>query len=80
MPVRVLYHNPEIMIEDIMKFGGLPKEDSKKIENLWKEIINNHCKTLSKDYKFEIAKHSGHFIHLTDREKLYEKIEEIFCN
>ncbi len=77
IPVRVLYHNPQIMIEEIVKFGGLTQADATKIDNLWKDIIQAHYVKLSENYKFEIAENSGHYIHLTDREKLYRVIEEV---
>jgi hypothetical protein len=78
IPIRVLYHNPEIMINEIVKFGGLSKNEATKIDVLWKEIIDNHYSKLSNDYKLEIAEHSGHYIHLTDKEILYSTIDEIF--
>lgn len=77
IPIRVLYHNPKIMVNEIVKFGGLSEDEAYKIDNLWKEIIVNHYSKLSNDFKLEIAENSGHYIHLTDEEKLYNAIDEI---
>lgn len=77
IPVRVLYHNPQIMIDEIVKFGGLSQTEAAKINDLWKDIIQAHYVKLSENYKFEIAENSGHYIHLTDKEKLYRVIEEV---
>jgi pimeloyl-ACP methyl ester carboxylesterase len=77
IPVRVLHHNSQIMIDEMKYFGGLSKEECEKADNLWLEVMNNHYKQLSEDYSFEIAQNSGHYIHLTDPKKLYETIDEI---
>ncbi len=77
IPIRVLYHNPEMMVNEIIKFGGLTEDEAYKIDNLWKEIIVQHYSKLSKDFKLEIAENSGHYIHLTDKVKLYDAVDEI---
>lgn len=77
IPVRVLMHNPKIVIDEIGSFGGLSVEDCTKIDALWREIMDNHYSKLTADYRAEIAVNSGHYIHLTDKELLVNKINEI---
>jgi pimeloyl-ACP methyl ester carboxylesterase len=77
IPVRVLYHNPQVMIEEIMNFGRLTETEATHIEHVWRTIIENSYVHLSDDYFFEIAEKSGHFIHLTDQELLLQTIQEV---
>lgn len=80
IPVRVLYHNPEIMIKEINKYGGLTESLALKIDMKWQQIIDNHYSNLSGNYQFITTENSGHFIHLTDQEILYRTIEEILSD
>lgn len=76
IPLHIIYHTPEVMIQEIMEYGGLHREDATKVENLWEEIIRG-CLLLSSNSKFIKSTHSSHFVHLTEFDLIEKSLQEI---
>ena len=66
IPVRILYHNPDVVVREIVQYGGLSETQAFKVENIWREIIRECYLNLSPDAEGMEAEKSGHFIHLTE--------------
>ena len=73
IPVRLITHASELEIKEIMEFGGLRYEEAEKVETLWQSMMREYL-SFSGDAKPYEAKHSSHYIHLTDLELIGEVI------
>lgn len=73
IPLFLICHTPEIMKKEIEYYGNASQEIAEKVEGLWEEIMKTYLK-LSTKSKFIQAKNSGHSIHLTDPESIWEAI------
>lgn len=60
-PVRVLSHDPGVMIADIVEYGGLTEAEASQVEQLWQELLREPADS-SVDGQFTIAEGSGHYI------------------
>lgn len=67
VPVTLITHSPEKMIEEIERFGGTSRELAEKIDALWQEIMLGTLR-LSRRPRHIVAANSSHYIHLTDFE------------
>lgn len=76
IPLHLICHDPEIIKHEIEYFGNTNNVVSQKIDNIWLEIMKEYLK-LSKLSRFTQAKDSGHFIHLTKPELIWEVIENL---
>ncbi|MEK6756903.1 MAG: alpha/beta hydrolase [Bacteroidota bacterium] len=63
VPVRILYHSPKVMVDEIMEYGGIKRDEAEKVEALWEELVREYL-TLSPKSEWITAEGSGHFIHL----------------
>jgi pimeloyl-ACP methyl ester carboxylesterase len=63
VPVRVLYHSPKVIVDEIVQYGRLRREEAEKVEALWEELVREYL-TLSPKSRWIEAEGSGHFIHL----------------
>jgi pimeloyl-ACP methyl ester carboxylesterase len=74
IPLYLICHTPEIMKKEIEYYGNTDNKTSTKIENLWVEIMREYLKLFNKS-NFIQARNSGHSIHLTDPEIIWNVIE-----
>lgn len=77
IPTTLIIHSTEVMVKEIVEFGGSNIDDARNIDALWKEIMTNHYSKLSNSFKVVVSEKSGHFIHLSDSECLLVSINEI---
>jgi pimeloyl-ACP methyl ester carboxylesterase len=77
IPVRLLKHDPDVMVEEIVNFGGLTEAEARQIDALWHELMDNHYAALSPNFKAEISEKSGHYVHLTDSRIVEKYVTEI---
>jgi pimeloyl-ACP methyl ester carboxylesterase len=63
VPVSVLYHSPRVIVDEIVQYGRLRREEAEKVEELWEELVREYL-TLSPKSRWIEAEGSGHFIHL----------------
>jgi pimeloyl-ACP methyl ester carboxylesterase len=63
VPVRVLYHTPRVIIDEIVQYGGLVPEKAQMVEKLWESLIREYL-SLGSESKWMVAENSGHFIHM----------------
>jgi pimeloyl-ACP methyl ester carboxylesterase len=73
VPLYLICHTPEIMEEEIVRYGGADAGTAAKIEGLWQEIMREYL-TASPDSHFTQANGSGHSIHLTDPAAVFDAI------
>lgn len=73
-PVLLIRHNEKKMIEEIIYFGNCEKAVAEKVEYLWQSVMRDMLKYCKNANEIE-AGNSGHYIHLTDRKLVVEKIK-----
>jgi pimeloyl-ACP methyl ester carboxylesterase len=76
VPLRVISHSSEKMVEQIARSGGLSSDEARKVETLWQELIRAHC-DLAPGSKLVIADRSGHTIHLEQRDVVVQTVLEV---
>jgi hypothetical protein len=76
IPLILITHTSEIMIEEIMHFGGSDRATAEKVENVWQDLMREYL-TLSSKSKYVQAKNSGHYIHLTEFPVLEQALAEV---
>jgi pimeloyl-ACP methyl ester carboxylesterase len=75
-PTRILVHDPEIMIADIVEYGGLSTEEATQVEVLWQELLREPAGQ-SADGRVTIAEGSGHYIHFSRPDLVLDAIHEL---
>jgi len=63
VPLAVLVHDPAVMIEFFIRYGGWPRTAGERVEALWGELLRDHGR-LSPLAQVETVGGSGHLIHL----------------
>jgi len=76
VPVTVLYHSAAIIIEEIVKYGGLSREDAQRVESLWENLTRSYL-GLAANSKWVIAERSSHFIPLDRPELVVAAVKEM---
>ena len=65
IPLMLITHTCEFAIQETMEFGRTSLELATKIEGIWRSLMKEYL-SFSNVHQFTKAKHSGHFIHLTE--------------
>lgn len=76
IPLTLITHSSEFAIEESMKFGNNSREFATRIEDMWQNIMKEYL-GFSKEAKYLQAKHSGHYIHLTEPELIVSEAERM---
>jgi pimeloyl-ACP methyl ester carboxylesterase len=76
VPVRVLYHTPRVIVDEIVQYGGLSPEKAQMVENLWETLIREYL-SLGSESKWIVAENSGHFIHMGAPDLLTRTVREL---
>ncbi|HWJ03999.1 MAG TPA: alpha/beta hydrolase, partial [Verrucomicrobiae bacterium] len=63
VPIKVLYHDPEVIVREMIKYGRLTVQEAWQVEHLWQELVREYL-TLSKRAEWQVVDNSGHNIHL----------------
>ena len=76
VPLRIVSHSSEKMVEQIARSGGLSTDEAWKVENLWQELIRAHG-DLAPGSRLVVADLSGHSIHLEQRDLVVQTVLEV---
>lgn len=76
IPLTLITHSSEFAIEESMKFGNNTRKFASKIEDMWQSIMKEYL-NFSNNSTYLQAKHSGHYIHLTEPEIIVDEAERI---
>jgi pimeloyl-ACP methyl ester carboxylesterase len=63
VPLAVIYHDATTIIDEIIQYGGLNREEALQVEKLWEQLTRTYL-ALSPDSKWVVADRSSHFIPL----------------
>lgn len=73
-PLCLIRHNDVKMIEEIIFFAKCEKQIAEKVENLWQSVMRDML-IFSDQTEEIVAGNSSHYIHLTDRKLVIDKIK-----
>lgn len=76
LSLTLITHSSEFAIEESMKFVNNTYEFAEKVENMWQSIMKEYL-GFSQKSRYVQAKHSGHYIHLTEPELIVSEAEKI---
>jgi len=76
VPIKVLYHDPQMMIDNMTRYAGLQVEIARKIEELTQEQTRAYLR-LSPSSSWHVADKSGHNIHLDKPELVVKTILDV---
>ncbi|MDH4275810.1 MAG: alpha/beta hydrolase [Gammaproteobacteria bacterium] len=76
VPIYLICHDPEIMIAEIVAYGGANIVTAAKIDHLWISLMKEYL-SFSEKAQYRQAHKSGHFIHLSDPNILWETLLSI---
>jgi pimeloyl-ACP methyl ester carboxylesterase len=76
VPVRVLYHTPRVIIDEIVQYGGLTPEKAQMVETLWESLIREYL-SLGSESQWIVTENSGHFIHMGAPDLLTRTVREL---
>ncbi len=65
IPIGLMTHGTDVMIEEIIQYGGASRETAIKIDSLWQELMKKYLEYSKRSFHVQ-SNISGHFIHLTD--------------
>lgn len=76
IPVTLLLHDPDVMIDQMVNWGRLPREDAQRAEALWGELLRDttYC---GHSVKTETVTGAGHLIHLERPQIVVDAITQI---
>lgn len=77
IPIYLITHTSKMAIREIIEFGGLDEVGAKKVEEIWHELMKAYL-ALSHHSYFTQAKHSTHYIHLTELDVVCDTLERIY--
>lgn len=69
--IVVMYHDPKVLIDEIVQYGGLPISDAIKVDDVWREIIGEYCE-LSNLSEFVIVENATHYIQQSRTDSVIE--------
>jgi pimeloyl-ACP methyl ester carboxylesterase len=65
IPLKVIYHTPQIIIDEIVKYGGLSTDQAWQAEKTWESLIRDYM-ALSPHSEWITTSQASHFIHTTE--------------
>ena len=76
IPVAILAHDPDVMVDQMVAWGRLPREDAQRAEALWGELLRDttYC---GQSVKTETVTGAGHLIHLERPQIVVDTITQI---
>lgn len=75
VPLRVLFHERSVLVDEIMRYGGLAQADAEQVDQVWEDLVREYL-TLSPDARW-IAARGSHFLHMSDPEALIAALDAV---
>jgi pimeloyl-ACP methyl ester carboxylesterase len=78
IPLKVIYHTPQIIVDEIVKYGGLSTDQAWQAEKVWEGLIRDYM-TLSPHSEWISTTHASHFIHTIEPEVVMKTARELLA-
>jgi pimeloyl-ACP methyl ester carboxylesterase len=76
VPLHLICHSPEIMIEEIERYGGAEHEVAVKLNQMWVDVMKEYLKFSPKS-TYHQSIQGNHYIHLTDPEIIWQTLKSL---
>lgn len=76
IPLKILYHSPAFMINEMMHYGPLTKYQATEIEQHWLDMTSKAIE-LSALSSFTVARFSGNYMHLTEQNLIIDAVNSL---
>jgi hypothetical protein len=76
VPLKVIYHTPQVIVDEIVKYGGLSSEQARQVERMWESLIRDYL-PLSPHSEWITTTHASHFIHTDEPELVMNVVKEL---
>jgi hypothetical protein len=74
IPLKVIYHTPQVIVDEIVKYGGLSVAQAWQAENAWEGMIRDYL-PLSPRSEWITTTHASHFIHINEPELVLNVVQ-----
>jgi pimeloyl-ACP methyl ester carboxylesterase len=74
--LKIIYHTPQVIVDEIVKYGGLSDDQAWQVEKLWESLIREYL-TLSPCSEWIATTHASHFIHTDEPELVSNVVKEL---
>lgn len=78
VPLKVIYHTPQIIVDEIVKYGGLSSEQAWQAEHTWESLIRDYL-PLSPRSEWITTAHASHFIHTTESDVVLSTAKKLLA-
>jgi pimeloyl-ACP methyl ester carboxylesterase len=78
IPLKVIYHTPQIIVDEIVKYGGLSSEQAWQAECVWESMIRDYM-SLSPHSEWITTTRASHFIHTTEPEVVLRTAQKLLA-
>lgn len=78
IPLKVIYHTPQIIVDEIVKYGGLSSDQAWQVEKLWESLIREYL-TLSPRSEWIATTHASHFIHTAELDLVLDIAQKVLA-
>jgi pimeloyl-ACP methyl ester carboxylesterase len=78
IPLKMIYHTPQVIVDEIVKYGGLSNEQAWQAERAWESLIRDYM-TLSPHSEWISTTHSSHFIHTIEPEIVLDVTRQLLA-
>ncbi len=78
VPLKIIYHTPQVIVDETMKYGGLSSDQAWQMEKLWESLIREYM-TLSPRSAWITTTHASHFIHTDEPELVLSVAQNILA-
>ena len=76
IPLKVIYHTPQVIVDEIVKYGGLSSEQAWQAERTWESLIRDYL-PLSPRSEWITTSHASHFIHIAEPELVSNVVQRL---
>ncbi len=76
VPLLVIYHSPAIMIQEIVTYGWLQSDKARKVEVLWKTLVEGYLALSPDKSRWVQFSSSSHFMNLDNAPEVIAEINK----
>ncbi len=78
VPLKIIYHTPQVIVDETIKYGGLSSEQAWQMEKIWESLIREYL-TLSPGSEWIATTHASHFIHTDEPEFVLSTAQKLLA-
>jgi pimeloyl-ACP methyl ester carboxylesterase len=76
VPVTVIYHDAEVVIKEILKYGGLERLQAEDVEQVWESLVKEYS-ALGSSNQWLVAENASHYLHMDAPELVLGEVRKL---